>query len=334
MSLVIHIGQPKAASTSIQRALWVNRDQLRAAGVVYPAVAREQNEPQVMDLVWPYFEDRQEKWRRLLERQHLNRIPGGWADLCREVSQSPHAIVSAEVLSLCDARLASRVVSDLAGDQRPRILLCVRQPSAALPSSYAQLAQVQPTVGFETWLRSTLHFALLGDDVFRARMPSLANPSLHDAWGPVADVHEAHLSDSREQFEADVLRILGIEELVSRPFLPRINVSPSAARVVAWQRLLPQRPPWRVLRDAIRRDDLSESLPNRGGRFSLQQEAALLVDEAFPTRAEAFAGAASAKQALSERLRDAAPVSDVGMPADAFEHAVQACLADFRGRLE
>ncbi len=328
MSLVLHIGQPKVASTAIQAALWTHRELLASHGIAYPVRMGEQHAAQVADLIWPQLQAGAGPWRTYFRAVPTPRLAGGWQLLCDDVRRAPNAIVSAEMLSLFGPRLAAGAVADLGGGEPPTILLCVRRPTAWLVSAYGQIVRVQPTVGFETWLRATLRTNLDGG---WGTSSGLHNPHLRRVWSSVGTVHEVSLDGDSLRFEEEVLEVLGISEIVNRPFLSRENVGLSAARLVAWQRLLAQRPDRSVLRTVTKPvDELAARLPGGGGRFAVVPAVADLIDRAFATDDGDGDSVEVARQELECRLHMPDPLTDVTLPEEVFAHAVTRCLEQMR----
>jgi hypothetical protein len=324
--VVLHVGQPKAASSSIQRALWDNRAVLAEAGIAYPVGPRKQHGPAVAELMVKSVE--------VSDFASFTLSPpevGGWERLCREARSADRAIVSAEMLSLCSSGMARDVVRDLCVDGPPSILVCVRRPSEAVISSFTQVVRVQPTVACETWVRASLRGALMKS---HRSVINLHNPLISRTWSEFGAVELVDVDDrAPEDLDGDVISALGLDGVVRTPFLSRRNASPSAARLVAWQRLQSRRPDPAVLKAAtVPIDTLSASLPGAGGRFHLTEEVAELVDLAFPTRDETPA-AEDARDRLMRRLSDPTAMTHVGMDDKDFNEAVSMCLMDLEARL-
>lgn len=324
--VVLHVGQPKAASSSIQRALWDNRSVLAEAGIAYPVGPRKQHGPEVLDLMLKSVEV--STLANFTLSQHE---VGGWERLCREVRSADRSIVSAEMLSLCGSGMARAVVRDLCVDGPPSIVVCVRRPSEAVISSFTQVARVQPTVACETWVRASLRQALMRS---HCSVINLHNPRITRTWSEFGAIELVDVDDrAPEELDRDVISALRLNGVVRTPFLSRHNASPSAARLVAWQRLQSRRPDPVVLKAAtVPIDSLSASLPAAGGRFRLTGEVAELVDLAFPTRNETPA-TDDAREGLMRRLSDPTAMTHVGMDEQGFAEAVSMCLMDFEARL-
>jgi hypothetical protein len=314
MSVVMHIGQPKAASTSLQHALWSHRDLLGRAGISYLPRRGEQHGPQVIDFLWPHLSAVRAQWGTFMGRQ--SRVPGGWSRLCEDVAHARASIVSAEYLTMCTARQARVVVSDLCGSgDRPVIVLCVRAPSGALPSAYSQTARVQLTVGFETWVRAAVRQSLLPvSGRPGALLANLVNPDLVSVWEPLGTLRQVQVE--APAFEETVLQALGIADIVPRPFLARRNVSPSAACLIAWQRVLGQARGTDLPRFPDRR---VAEFADDGSRFRLRPDVAGLVDAAFPTAA---GDVAESRRQLLDRLQDPSPMTRL-VAGDDFEESVR-----------
>src|SRR5690606_25922027 len=102
-SRVLHIGQPKTATTALQVAASTQRDRLRALGVVYPGRGLNHNRATsaIMRRVTPF-------------RPQPLRI-AEWQELLAEIARTPEAtaLISYENVGESDEAAARRFAADL-----------------------------------------------------------------------------------------------------------------------------------------------------------------------------------------------------------------------------
>lgn len=167
MKLCLHIGQPKAASSSIQRALWDRRAPLAAAGVLYPNTPSKNHNSAVADFLLHGGASGGSRFRQ--ELTDLG-VPGLWQQLGEDVRAACHVIISSEFLINLTLPWIHRWMDGL-GAGAATILLCVRRVSESLPSSYAQAAKTAPTLAFEPWLRSLFRMVEVWQSLLRSGRP-------------------------------------------------------------------------------------------------------------------------------------------------------------------
>lgn len=170
--VLLHIGPPKTGTTALQHSLAQARPQLRAQGVLYPgkkfshwkpscsalgiATTAHPADPPVPPEVWQAFTE-------------------------RVARRKDKAVVSSEQFADADPALAARIVDDLGGPQKVRVLLTLRPLALILPSSWQQSLKSgapKPLPGplrhaksrlvkpYDDWLRDTLDG---GNDTFWGR---------------------------------------------------------------------------------------------------------------------------------------------------------------------
>jgi hypothetical protein len=215
-------------------------------------------------------------------------VPGSWEQLCLKVQATPgKVIVSNEALSSFRTASAAAVVADLTeGGAWPiRAVVVVRRLSDLLCSVYSQLARdtLLPTI--EMWARVSLGSLLRSQETDPFWW--MDSQSVLRTWGNTgAEVVTVAYSRGPE-LELALLSALGIDDVVSRPFMGRENRSLSAAAIVAWQRFL------RTgingldpgVKDVLRRWRQNGPAPVQsaiGGRLAFRPEIAELIDAAFP----------------------------------------------------
>ena len=131
--IVIHIGMPKAGSTTIQHFLRDNDAALRELSIDYPVVGREH----------PNFNLNHRNFANgLLERENrIHKKSSSMADLIAYISESKYntTILSSEELFRATEPSIIRARELLSSiGQEFRLILIIRDPSDRLPSAYAQ----------------------------------------------------------------------------------------------------------------------------------------------------------------------------------------------------
>lgn len=335
-ALTVHIGQPKAASSSLQRALWDGRDKLREAGIAYPVLGTKNHNGSTADFVTTRFPEILRAQPHLAASMRRAREPGSWDWLVAALDEAPRSIISSEYLAALPARLADVAVAELSGGgARPlEVVLVTRRTSRAWPSTYNQLAKDELVLPFESWTRAVLATVL--NESGTALLMHTRVSQIRATWSGLAPVREVSFgSCDIAAFDDAITAALGIGAAVSVPFLGHRNASPSAARLAAWQDY--QRRHGRaepsLLRTATRPgDDVSATLPKGGGRFALTPETAELVDLAYPERDGSAPQMVAARSALARRVREPERLTTTGLDAAEFEESVRVCLADFEMR--
>jgi hypothetical protein len=312
MKLCLHIGQPKAASSSIQRALWDRRFELAAGGVLYPNTPSKNHNNAVADFLLQGGASGGSRLRQ--ELIHLG-VPGLWQQLGEDVRAARRSIVSSEFLINLTLPWIHRWMDGL-GAGAATIVLCVRRASESLPSSYAQAAKTSPTLAFEPWLRSLFRFGD-GNPLF-----PLDVSSQKATWSQVGDLQIVEFNPVHiATFEEQVMQALSLE--LERPLLGHYNPSPSAAMVEAWQSLLrigrPVDP--RLLRTVI---DVG------CGRYALQPDVAALVDAAYPMAGEADP---VARVELQARILHPEPMTTISVSGEEWEQGLRRCRAELEAHL-
>ncbi len=144
--VVLHIGEPKTGTTSLQQIMWRNRSELAARGVVLPGHHPQDHFRASQDLrgIPKLASDPAGSWT------------GEWEILARQAQQAPKvAVISHELFSAADAEQAERAVRSL----RPadvHIVLTVRDIATLLPAEWQETVKHRNTRGFQEWLEDVI----------------------------------------------------------------------------------------------------------------------------------------------------------------------------------
>ncbi len=311
-TLVIHVGQGKAASTSLQKALAAKRLEMDRCGVSYPDTGRSSHAAEAAWFATTYGQQRAHRAARSFRNNLREQWHPDWGALVSSVEQHPMTIISSEFFSQYGPRLATAAVHSLTGD-RPldvRVVIVARLVSRLLPSQYGQMARDFPLPAFDTWVRLQLRaLAAMPSQAPSEQRNAMDSRWLATCWSQAAQVRVVDFDPPTGlDFEQDLLSALLLDGVLSPPFLGHSNSGGCAARTIAWQRVMsrdgrPDHP--RRLGAPIPFEPFADSdLPGGGGRFQLTPAAAQVVDAAFPRPGSA--ALASANPATLARDLEAA----------------------------
>lgn len=331
--LTIHIGPPKTATTTIQKALSAARDDLLARGVLYPMGFRN------ADIhLWAAIDltrqvgldfDPTPFSRALFDEARLYR--GAWADLLHQtLTHDGPVIWSSEGFTYLGDEGVDALAQAVA-DIPTRLVLVARPASQVVVSAYVEQARRTVVEPFDTYARSQLSGLARGirheSDYGDARR-------LIQRWAqsgiPIETVQA--IPDLNDDVVRSALAALA-PTLAEHTLPERENVSMSAMGTAAWQAHLRRTEPRMV-------GAMSEVLTwfgaahpavldsRLGGRLALAPETATLVDTAFDNQTPQEE-AVAARSALLEALGAASPivaeaVPGPGMPDEAWAKTVAA----------
>lgn len=125
MKFLLHIGLPKTGSSSLQHALWDNRDILRRHGVVYPltGIRNQRLNPKHKNLL-----------EALLANLKHARMPEDWINrFHEETAGAAVCVLSDEGFSYFEK---PEVVTSLIPRDRTRVVMYVREPVSYVSSRY------------------------------------------------------------------------------------------------------------------------------------------------------------------------------------------------------
>jgi hypothetical protein len=140
--IYVHIGEPKTGTSFLQHALWRNRAQLAAQGVVLPGYSYGGHARASQDLreVQRLAGDPADPWT------------GEWDVLTGQALRARDAaVISSELLAACNPRQADRAVRSLLRAE-VHIVVTVRDFTTLLPAEWQETVKVRSTVPWEQWL--------------------------------------------------------------------------------------------------------------------------------------------------------------------------------------
>ena len=248
--VLVHIGPPKTGTTALQQSLAAARRQMRGQGVLYPgkkfshwtascsalgiSTTTHPSDPPVAPEVWERF------------AQRVGR-------------RKDRAVVSSEQFADASPELVAKIVGDLGGPDRVRVLLTLRPLGLILPSSWQQSLKSgapKPLPGplrkaksrvvkpYEQWLRETLEGK---NATFWGRFDY---PALMRRWAQVVGVERVAVIvvDSGDPLRIlrDAERVIGLQPDTLQCVVSKTNLSLSyeaAAVVRQWLVALEQQMP-------------------------------------------------------------------------------------------
>jgi hypothetical protein len=154
----VHLGEPKTGTTFVQQAMWGNRAQLAAQGVLLPGYKDQ---------------DHFRASRDLREAPRLASDPadpwaGEWDVLAGQAVQAPEAaVISNELLVACNAHQADRAIRSLLAAE-VHVVLTVRDIVSLLPAEWQEAVKCGGTVAWERWLDEVIGTAPAADRRRRA----------------------------------------------------------------------------------------------------------------------------------------------------------------------
>lgn len=142
--VLLHPGAPKAATTAVQSCLAALRSQLWADGLVYPGTELNHIAASRGALEMPNIPHEAAKDARK------------WANLQRTVSRHDgRAIVSSELLAVCNDQRAATVVEALGGE-RVHVVLTLRSLASVVPSAWQESVKAGSREPFGRFVEAVL----------------------------------------------------------------------------------------------------------------------------------------------------------------------------------
>jgi hypothetical protein len=217
--LFIHIGAPKTGTTYLQKVLAKNRDEMEAAGVLYPRVGREAHHSAVWSVrktfadtdKAPAFADH---WERLVQ-ESLD-----W--------DGDTVVISSELFCFSRRRKIAEIVSAFVGTE-VHIIYTARDLMRQVPAVWQEQVKNREVMGYEDFLA----------DVLGGRRSPLATmfwsgqdaPTVLQRWSRGIDAAHVHLVTApRPGAPTDVLwqrfaGVIGLEADRYPSHLPAANTS-------------------------------------------------------------------------------------------------------------
>jgi hypothetical protein len=222
---LLHIGPQKTGSTSLQRSMHEQRDQMRAHGAVYPGPGVRSRLALGAGLGYPTPIGGKRPQKKL------------WHQMLAEVNDPAARVVciSSEAFGRAPRKQIARTVAALGGD-KPHVLLVARRYDRLLPSQWQQRVKARVSLTYEEWLR-----IILGPEP-PERDPHWRNVWIpHDSvelatrWAEVAGAENVTVlcSDDRDRtlLSSVVERMLGVPDGLLTPGEEIVNRSLSYGEV-------------------------------------------------------------------------------------------------------
>src|SRR5215467_995873 len=145
----VHIGEPKTGTSFLQHALWRNRAQLAAQGVVLPGYSYGGHARASQDL-------REVRWQA---GDPADPWIGEWDVLTGQALRARDAaVISNELLAACNPRQADRAVRSLLPAE-VHIVVTVRDFGTLLPAEWQETVKCRSTVPWERWVDGVIDAA-------------------------------------------------------------------------------------------------------------------------------------------------------------------------------
>jgi hypothetical protein len=152
--VILHIGEPKTGTTSLQQIMWRNRSELAAQGVVLPGHHPQDHFRASQDL----------RGMQKLASDPAGSWTGEWEILARQAQQAPRvAVISHELFSAADDEQAERAVRSL-HPAEVHVALTVRDMGTLLPAEWQETIKHRNTRGWEDWLADVIDTESVSDD--------------------------------------------------------------------------------------------------------------------------------------------------------------------------
>ena len=217
----LHIGEPKTGTTFVQEAMWGNRAQLAAQGVVLPGYSHRDHSRASRDL----------REAQRLASDPADRWAGEWDVLTRQALWVRGiAVISDEVLAACNPPQADRGVRSLLPAE-VHVVVTVRDIASLLPAEWQETVKCRGTVSWEQWLAGVIGAASAADRRRRSWFWAVHDTlAILDMWSRHIPPDHVHVITVPRQGPADVLwerfaSVLGIDPSSIDPPPTRVNWS-------------------------------------------------------------------------------------------------------------
>jgi len=142
--VLLHVGVHKTGTTAVQVALADARDELVTHGVRYPGNDTFQHRAIFAGTGTVY--GWQESGTREVPKRH-------WEELVAQAAYEGRTVISSEFLDDVDVDTARRIVDDLGGPARVRVVITLRSIGAILPSAWQQRLKAGLATGYPQFLK-------------------------------------------------------------------------------------------------------------------------------------------------------------------------------------
>lgn len=142
--LILHVGVHKTGTTALQVALADARTDLAAHQVRYPGTDTFQHRAIFAGTGTVY--GWQDRGAQEVPRRH-------WDDMVAQARYDGRTVISSEFLDDVDPATARRLIDDLGGPERVRVVVTLRSIGAILPSAWQQRLKAGLTTGYNQFLQ-------------------------------------------------------------------------------------------------------------------------------------------------------------------------------------
>lgn len=187
-TIYLHIGAMKTGTTFLQKLMFANQDNLRAAGCLVAGESTHEQALAARDIL---------RGASIADPEVRAKCEGRWSKLCQEMlaHQGP-SLFSMEFLSFADRAKAERVVGSLAGAD-VHVVLTVRDAARALPAQWQTLCRNGGTVAWPQFVRAAERVIRDGSSArgagARAFQRTQGIPRMIDTWAPLVPAGHLHV---------------------------------------------------------------------------------------------------------------------------------------------
>jgi hypothetical protein len=141
----IHIGAPKTGTTSLQQALYANRERMEEVGVLYAPERHDAHHSAVLDL--------RDAW----QRENASHLRGAWKQVVRQVRQwdGPTAVLSSELFVYGSKQEAARALSAF-GDAEVHVIYTARDLVRQVPAVWQERMKNQYTMPYGRFVQDVI----------------------------------------------------------------------------------------------------------------------------------------------------------------------------------
>jgi hypothetical protein len=226
----LHVGAPKTGTSQLQDLLFLNRDELRGHGVLYPAEQFDDQFIAALDLIG-------KRWGGLEERAQ-----GTWARLVEQVNgfDGHTVVISHEVFAGATAEQARRALRDL--DGQVHVVCSARDLRRQVPAEWQEGVKHRRALSYATFCAD-----LVSDsprtELVRWFWTVQDLPAVLERWGATLPAERVHLvtvpppGAPHDLLVERFLGLLGIDAAWLPNITNRANASMGAAETTLVRRL-------------------------------------------------------------------------------------------------